>query len=148
MKRVAAAVSSLLLIAGCAQPPPQPPSPRVLRDRRPEVLSWTMVATPEARYRAPGQPVSATQPATAPSYDSFPGATVPPLVRPSRPADPTRWAPRADDGWRQADPTDPSSPFDRRFERRNQYDDLRRMDPRLSDPPESIWERDSDPDRK
>ncbi len=136
-----------LLIAGCAAPPAQPPESRVLRDRRPEMLSRSITGTSPSRGLQP--PSAHTPPATrSADGDVFPGGTVPPLDRPTQPSEPARLAPQPDADWERASPTDPASRFDRRFKHRNAYDDLNRMDPQLRDPPASIWERDFSPERK
>lgn len=142
------AITILMLSAGCAQAPRRDPPPRILRDRRPEVLSQWLTAGPAAHRPSADASTPTTQPWLDSVTDAYPGATVPPFIIPLRPADPSRYAPRTRDAGRDRDPTDPSSPFDRRYERRDQQDDLRRLDPRLSDPPRSIWERDFDPDRR
>lgn len=146
-------VFSILLYAmavGCsAAPPAGEAEPRVMRDRRPEVLSRVAAAPAncdqDAAPRSAGEAIS---PTTTPTGDLFPGGSVDPLVSPIPPADPSRFAPKPDHGWDRPSPTDPSSDFDSRFDRRTRYDDLNRMDPSHRDPPESIWERDFDPDRK
>ena len=87
-------------------------------------------------------------PTTSPTGDVFPGGSADGLIAPVPPVDPSRLAPAPDRGWERRSPTEPASPFDRRFDRRTRYDDLNRMDPSHRDPPAGIWERDFDPDRK